>query len=84
MKIENDTYYVSFNIFSGVNIVRAYITNFNISLDDQGTKFERYVKDLLEKNFKILSVIKNLEILMEKMVILIFVFRRKKYLFYGM
>ena len=52
VKIENDTYYVSFNIFSGLNIVRAYITNFNISLDDQGTTFERYVKDLLEKKFQ--------------------------------
>ncbi|MCT7566894.1 hypothetical protein N5T96_11215 [Aliarcobacter butzleri] len=57
MKVENDTYYVSFNIFSGVNIVRAYITNFNISLDDQGTKFERYVKDLLEKKFQ--NIISN-------------------------
>ena len=56
VKVENDTYYVSFNIFSGVNIIRAYITNFNISLDDQGVKFERYVKDLLEKKFtKIIS-----------------------------
>lgn len=57
VKIENDTYYVSFNIFSGVNIVRAYITNFNISLDDQGVKFERYVKDLLEKKFQ--NIISN-------------------------
>lgn len=51
IKVEEDTYYVSFNIFSGVNIIRAYITNFNISLDDQGTKFESYVKKLLEKHF---------------------------------
>ncbi len=51
VKVENDTYYVSFNIFSGVNIIRAYISNFNISLDDQGTKFEKYVKELLEKYF---------------------------------
>ena len=57
LKVENDTYYVSFNIFSGVNIVRAYITNFNISLDDQGIKFERYVKDLLEKKFQ--NIISN-------------------------
>lgn len=57
VKVEDDTYYVSFNIFSGVNIVRAYITNFNISLDDQGVKFERYVKDLLENFF--INIISN-------------------------
>lgn len=57
VKVGNDIYYVSFNIFSGVNIIRAYITNFNISLDDQGTKFERYVKDLLEKKFQ--NIISN-------------------------
>lgn len=51
IKVEEDTYYVSYNIFSGVNIIRAYITNFHISLDDQGIKFERYVKKLLEKYF---------------------------------
>ncbi|MDQ1341274.1 MAG: hypothetical protein QG567_2432, partial [Campylobacterota bacterium] len=51
IKVEEDIYYVSFNIFSGVNIIRAYITNFNISLDDQGTKFEKYAKELLEKHF---------------------------------
>lgn len=57
VKVESDTYYVSYNIFSGVNIIRAYITNFNISLDDQGIKFEKYVKDLLEKHFS--SIISN-------------------------
>jgi hypothetical protein len=57
IKIEEDTYYVSFNLFSRINIIRAYITNLNISLDDQGTKFERYVKKLLEKHFS--NIISN-------------------------
>lgn len=51
IKVEKDTYYVSFNIFSSVNIIRAYITNFNISLDDQGNKFEKYVTKLLKEYF---------------------------------
>ncbi len=52
VKVENDTYYVSFNIFSGVNIIRAYISNFNISLyDPRVLSSEKYVKELLEKIF---------------------------------
>jgi len=43
--------FILFNTFTMVDMVRAYIKNYNISLDDQGEKFEGVVYEKLSKHF---------------------------------
>lgn len=47
-----DHSFILFNTFTMVDMVRAYIKNYNIALDDQGKKFEGVVYEKLSKHFR--------------------------------
>lgn len=44
--------FVLFNTFASTDLVRAYINNNNVALDDQGNKFEDEVLGRLKKHFR--------------------------------
>jgi len=51
VKIMNNRNFILFRTFSGTNLVRAYISNNQQALDDQGVKFENEVKKTIESQF---------------------------------
>lgn len=51
VKIFEDCNYVLFRTFGAMNLVRAYLFNNQMGLDDQGNKFEETVKEIFSKRF---------------------------------
>jgi len=51
VKIMKNTNFILFRTFSGTNLVRAYISNNQQALDDQGDKFEKEVENTIGLEF---------------------------------
>lgn len=52
VKVMPNANFILFRTFSGTNLVRAYLSNTQQALDDQGDRFEKEVESLISLKFK--------------------------------
>ncbi len=51
IKVMPNANFILFRTFSGTNLVRAYLSNNQLALDDQGDRFEKEVENLISLKF---------------------------------